>query len=166
MLPTASLRRISSLILRLDVLDRPNQYLVLSKMLIQCHFQIWNSLLFHFKPILTFLSKGQPKVSRKVSLDQVLQEVSPVSVLVQDFRVEDWVLHAYIKFSNRLKHKQAWHWIHLRMFSTTWCCIFFYLDIESDTLVVKPVNAVNARTLMVASQHEEILRIFNFIGHH
>ena len=34
------------------------------------------------------------------------------------------------------------------------------------TFVIKPVDAVDTRALMVSPQHEEILWVFDFIGQH
>jgi hypothetical protein len=52
------------------------------------------------------------------------------------------------------------------MFSTALCCIFFYLHYTTSTLIVKSIDAVYAGALVVASQHEEVLRIFNFVSKH
>ena len=42
----------------------------------------------------------------------------------------------------------------------------FALIKSIGTFVIKAVNAVNARTFVVASQHEEIFGIFDFVSEH
>ena len=49
------------------------------------------------------------------------------------------------------------------MFSIVLDYIFFYLYYSILTFIIETIDSVNRRALMVPSQQEEILRIFNLV---
>ena len=77
-----------------------------------------------------------------------------------------WYLHACRGSFHRWVRRLAWRWRHQRKFSRVLCCIFFCLNLSWITFIIEAVDAVDTGALVVASQHEEILRIFDLVGQH
>lgn len=117
-------------------------------------------------PIQSSLSQDLPTASRIAILDLELPRVSRVLKFVQNFKVGDLALHAYTLFFRLWVHKLALHWRHPKRFSTAWCYIFVCLCIFVSTFVIKAINAVDTGALMISSEHEEILGVFNFVCQH
>lgn len=159
-LPAFFWQRTHTLLQRPDALYKSSRDHAFCKKVEHSQVQMYSLRLFRSIPILEYLCQGHSKANHTKVLklykkyqSQERQLVFKFSLFVQSIANLETILHACTKFYRQWEQQLGDSWNSQWRFSRVWYCIFFYLNFEiSLTLVIKSINSVDWRTLVVASQ--------------